>query len=70
MSHGYVLTQLSTPRSWFLYLQDSESSGGFLVDHWPSVLTGIFDVCTYLISNWVLKDADSPTGLQAIIPSR
>ena len=34
-------------------------------DHWPSVLSSIFDVCTYLISNWVPKDADRPTGLQS-----
>ena len=34
-------------------------------DHWPSVLSSIFDVCMYLISKWVPKDADRPTGLQS-----
>ena len=35
------------------------------LDHWPAVLSSIFDVCTYLISNWIPKDVDRPTGLQS-----
>lgn len=46
-------------------MNDGHDTFSCSLDHWPLVLTCIFNVCTYLISNWFLNVVDRLRGLKS-----